>query len=485
LDSHDKPGRRALWCERVAFALLLLYIAVSPFPYGAVLHGGAFILETFAFAIALFAFVDRPHTERLFALRVPIAGLAAIALLGVFQLFPIPEAILGLISPTSAEVHRDAAAVMHLFGRSAPLPRISVAPSETSDTILLTLAYLALFTSAIVLLRSRLRRRLFIAVFLTSAALHVIAGSLTRAVSSEESGERFRGAFVNANHFSGYLEIALAVAFGVLWREVLYNRERARRLSDRVHRFEIRLAYLVMAVLLWGVFAAGIALTKSRAGIATMIVMTIAMLSLALTHRLVKTRRWGISVAALGATAAGVTFVVLAVRQQPILRYLAADPRDPASDMRARLWQLSLSAWREFPLFGSGLGCFREAFRRVQPRDIDFLIEYAHNDALQLLVTGGIIGFLLGATAILGFFVLLYRRWSKSERREESAFMLGGLGALAALLLHGLAEFNFSIPAIPATLACVMGMAWAASQSDGELSSKNASLRLVKKVGSD
>ena len=51
---------------------------------------------------------------------------------------------------------------------------------------------------------------------------------------------------------------------------------------------------------------------------------------------------------------------------------------------------------------------------------------------------------------------------SRQKHREESAFGLAGFGALVMLLLHGVAEFNFSIPAMPATLAACLGGAWAA-----------------------
>src|SRR5258706_12376871 len=100
----------------------------------------------------------------------------------------------------------------------------------------------------------------------------------------------------------------------------------------------------------------------------------------------------------MGAAAA---LTLLAVRQQPILRFLSSDPRDPASDLRFRLWQLSLQAWPHFALFASGLGPFREAFRRVQPHDFNYLVEFAHRDPPQLRVTGGAMGLPLGATATI------------------------------------------------------------------------------------
>jgi O-antigen ligase len=108
----------------------------------------------------------------------------------------------------------------------------------------------------------------------------------------------------------------------------------------------------------------------------------------------------------------------------------------------------------------------------VQPHDLNYLVEFAHSDSLQLLVTGGIIGLLFAAMAFALFARRLGQHWWQERAREESALALAGLGALAASVLHGLVEFNMSIPAIPATLAILLGLSWAATQDDDH--SRNA-----------
>jgi O-antigen ligase len=104
----------------------------------------------------------------------------------------------------------------------------------------------------------------------------------------------------------------------------------------------------------------------------------------------------------------------------------------------------------------------------VQPRGFNYLVEFAHSDPLQLLVTGGLLGFLLGTIAVTALLVALFRHWRREQRREESAFILATFGTIVALMFHGLMEFNLSIPAIPATLACVAGFGWAATQAESE-----------------
>lgn len=96
------------------------------------------------------------------------------------------------------------------------------------------------------------------------------------------------------------------------------------------------------------------------------------------------------------------------------------------------------------------------------------LFEQAHNDSLQLLVTGGWISLLLALFAITYLAVALTRRWWATRRGPEAAFALGALGALFSLLLHGITEFNFSIPAIPATLAVMLGAGWSAVSARSE-----------------
>jgi len=445
--------------------MLFVYVAIAPIPYGEITQSGTLTLELFAFTTFALTFLGHPRVARMAGVKTTIAALIGITLLGVVQLLPLRVGL-------SATIYRDAASTLNAFGRPAPMPRISIAPTETWDTILLTLAYVALFVSAILLLRSRTRRRLFIAVFLGSAVLQIVVAAAFR------DSDRIHGSFVNPNHFAGYLDIALAVAFGVLWREVLHYRDGAQRLSQRAKRFENVFMRISLRVVLWGTIAAGIGVTQSRAGILVAVLVTLVLLSIAPLHPRINRRRWSFAGAGAAIVGAAIGFTILTVRQQPVIRFLGSDPRDPASDLRLTLWRLSIDAWRNFPILGSGLGTFREAFRRVQPREFNYYVEFAHSDSLQLLVTGGVIGLALGALAWIALMVALLRRWHREERREESAMLLAAFAAMLSLTLHGLVEFNLSIPAIPATLACVAGFGWAAAQGSEE-DEERRQIRLV------
>src|SRR5260221_6117071 len=154
------------WRESAALFVFLAYVAIAPIPYGQITQEGELTLELFAFTALALLLIDHPKAARLRGVSVPIAALLGIVALGLIQWLPIPQFVLGVLSPVSARIYADADRTLEAFGRQAPLARISIAPLETLDTILLTLAYIAFFVVGALILRSRARRRLFMAVLL-------------------------------------------------------------------------------------------------------------------------------------------------------------------------------------------------------------------------------------------------------------------------------------------------------------------------------
>ncbi len=276
--------------------------------------------------------------------------------------------------------------------------------------------------------------------------------------------DRLHGPFINPDHFAAYLEISLALAFGVIWREVLTGGDGIPETEESA-RVERRILRMGGWILLWGFVGSGIVLTRSRGGVLATVLSTLALVAIGFASRR-KRRRLRTTIAAAIALLLGLAFVAVATKKEAILRFLASDPRDMGADLRVGIWRTSLETAKAFPLFGSGLGSFREAFRRFQPRGMEGLVEQAHCDALQLFVTEGWIGLILGIVLVASLFAALGRALARQRHREENAFVLAGIGALLSLVLHGLVDFNMSIPAIPATLAAVLGAAWAAGRDE-------------------
>lgn len=442
--------------DGAALALILVTVLVAPVPYGGILPGGTLLVELLAFLAGAAAFSSPRPRLPLRKAWIPVGCLAGIAAVGLLQLVPLPESILKAVSPRSLAVYRETREILTAQGvpALAPTPRVSIAPGETAETVRLTLAYALLFVASCRVVDTRDRRRLVLGALFLSALFQIGYASVTG-----EGLSRLRGSFVNPNHLAGLLEISLAFAFGLLWLALQKGRERAERLHSRSEQLEVRMLPVSAAILLFGTLAAGIGLTRSRGGIMAAGMTIPILVLLALEHR--RGRRGRPGLATTLALAGALAFAASITREGPLLRFLdVPDVDEVGSDGRLQIWRASWKVLGDYPVLGSGLGTFRESFRAHQPRGLKFLVEQAHNEYLQLLTTAGIVGGLLGAVALVAGFWALQRRFFAQAHREESALLVGGMGALLSLLLHGLVEFNFSLPAIPAVLAVALGVAW-------------------------
>ncbi len=447
----DTDGR-----DRLAFVMLLAFILVAPWlgsarlpasVAGAPAPVGRLLIPAAGFAIGAVTFSSRSSFRSLRPLVLPLSSMLALMLLGVLQLSPLPEPLLGQLAPVNLQIYHETTELLTLYGRPAPLPMVSLAPDETAATVLRLGGYAALGVAAVHLLRTRLRRRAFAWTAIAAGFLQIVAAGLLKAV-----GATGLLPFPSTSDLGGYLLVLLLVAMGTLWAEVLTNRDRGREAADRGERLAQRITPLGARITACAVLGAGIFYIRSAVSMAAGGAAILLFLLLAGRHPL-RLRR----TAAAGAF--GFATLVLFGSEAQALPLAVAGT---AIDRRLAIWQACIDTWHQFPILGSGLGAFRDAFRRIQPRELSGLVDNARSDPLQILVTGGAVGALFAAVACVSLLVLLLRRWKAQRHREESAYALAGIGALVALGLDGLAEFNLGAPAVPATLACVIGMAIAA-----------------------
>jgi O-antigen ligase len=124
--------------------------------------------------------------------------------------------------------------------------------------------------------------------------------------------------------------------------------------------------------------------------------------------------------------------------------------KDPNTSNRIEIWGTSLRLIKHNPWFGVGLkNVKREALQyRGQPDYPDWAYQHAHNNFLQIAAERGIPGLLFWIWLMirLGLDALsVYRvsRKSPLDSKEALIASVAALGALAALLVAGLGEYNF------------------------------------------
>ncbi len=164
------PGSRS---QLAPIAFLLLLLAAAPLPWGSVLPGGALRIELLSFAALAAAVLVAPQ-RRLGPAWLPLLFAALLALLGAWQLAPLPEGMLATASPVSARIYHETNSILGLYDAAPATPRISVAPAETLSVVLLTLAYAAAFAAAALSFTAARYRRWFGWAVPIVAVIHIV-----------------------------------------------------------------------------------------------------------------------------------------------------------------------------------------------------------------------------------------------------------------------------------------------------------------------
>jgi O-antigen ligase len=112
---------------------------------------------------------------------------------------------------------------------------------------------------------------------------------------------------------------------------------------------------------------------------------------------------------------------------------------------RGWIWRDTAAMIRDNWVTGIGLGAYQTAYPIYSARDHKVVVAQAHNDYLQIVADGGI----LGALIALWFVFLLARDTVRASRARDSLVAgtaLGCAGGLFALMVHSLFDFNLQIP---------------------------------------
>jgi len=249
------------------------------------------------------------------------------------------------------------------------------------------------------------------------------------------------GPYVNRNHFAGYLVMASSLALGfaleALSRLRAAWRRRPRRpwllLGEREGTTAVRWSAAAM------VTVAGLLASQSRGGVSAFAAATL-LLPLASRQR----RRTALGVAllvGLGALWIGLGGVLSAFAVRGV------------KGSRLDLWVDMLPMVPRFPVFGVGWNAFGTAYPWYQTIWKTEWFGEAHNDYLQALLDGGVVG----AALVLSLLAVVFR--GALARAARSPVDLGLLGALLGFALHGLVDFNGQIPANAATWIALAALA--------------------------
>jgi O-antigen ligase len=433
-ETQAAGGSFARLLDSVIFGSLLMVIAVTAIPYGSVqpwwreiFAGAIFLIASLA---VIHAFVIKDWSPNLSLLPPALA----IILFALFQSVP-------------------------WFSGSGPLnPRISLS-DDPYGSRLFAVQLFALILVSVLLQRytsrkARLRKLIYvvIGVGVASALFGIARKNLQQGpgflLPALPVGGRGFGQFINRNHFAFLVEMALGLTLGLMFGEA----GRRRRM----------LLLLPVTGLLW----LALIYSGSRGGVlASLCQLLFLGVLLDPIRRLSKQQAptpWGrfqnlagglavrgfLIICLISLFAYGVSWVggepVVTNFQQAVTEFSQQEMENNTNTSRKEIWSATWKMFRAHPFVGAGFGGYWIGITKYHPASGELTPEQAHNDYLELLASGGLIGAAL--VAWLAFTVL--RRARQTLRSSDPYYRAACLGALAGAFgpaVHSFVDFGLHV----------------------------------------
>ncbi len=378
-----------------------------------------------------------------------------------------------------------------LFGQSDmnATRAISAAPY---DTRLFVIKFTALTLFLILLRRyvnSRARMQAVIYTIAGIAIASAIFGIARQTIQSEgadfllplKAGKGY-AQFINKNHFALLMTMGFGLLLGII--------ARGGAGRDRI------LLYLAMMTPLWG----ALALSNSRGGILALIGQLVFALLImgdvranslgsqkqgGLSHLLKKLSRSLAFRILLAVTLAVVMFLGLlwmggerlaanfeTTRQE----FVNEDDQSRVRARRVDFWRSTWELIKEHPVAGSGFGAYWIAINAHHDASGVKAPYEAHNDYLELVASGGVIGLALGIWFILMLTNRIRRQFRSSDNFRRAA-CAGAVVALVGAAIHSF--FDFGLHLISNAVVCLALIAIASVDFDS-IAERESKVNLIK-----
>lgn len=343
---------------------------------------------------------------------------------------------------------------------------ISLNPYASENALMRLLSYAGIFWLSLQYCRSRERARqvfyLLTVVGLVYAVYGLIIyfGDFKMIFWYDKWGRRndLASVFVNRNSYATYAGLTLLCAIGLLIKTVypgaelgFGNRQKIRKMIENLTG---RAWILIIAIVL---IATALLLTHSRGGfLSAGVGVFVLLLAIGVTPTF--KQRYAMAVAMLIVISIWSIFLLSGEVTESRLKRTSM-----ATEMRPKIFSLTLNAVSDSPWLGTGYGTFEETFRMYRNESIHLYVAEAHNTYFENALELGLPAALALYLAIGGLAVICLN--GVLQRRRDAVYACIGLASTALVATHSMMDFSLEIPAVAATYSMIMGSACAQSWS--------------------
>jgi len=237
------------------------------------------------------------------------------------------------------------------------------------------------------------------------------------------------GPFVNRNHFAGCIGMIIPFALTM----TVIARDHAKKAM-----------YMLFTVIM----AVALIFSLSRGGIASFIAALLVYAFIILNENYSMKRLIPLFFF-LVILASYLTFLGVA----PVIeRFETSGVTDEG---RYLAWQGTLSAFADYPIFGSGLGTFGHIFKIYQPVTLAMYWDHAHNDYLELLLEFGIVGVIIASAFIFFIFKSIYKNNTFGHKLYRKAAFFA---SVSTIVFHSFIDFNLHILSNAILFSLILGL---------------------------
>ncbi len=426
------------------YRLFIFVLVFAPLAFGTVEPWSLAVMETASLAAVSAYFYDRAKRG---APLYDVPGIVPLLLLLSYlclQVVPLPAGVLRIISPQTFSLYAASAGV-HPGWRP-----LSINARATVMEFFRLASYAAFYVLTVQLLARRdLLKRTVVAVAIFGAFLslfailqNVLSNGRIYWIRELTRGGAFFGPYVNRNHFAGLMEMIFPVVLCLfLFHKPGFTggslRERISGMfEDEMTNVSILLG---LSTVLTGT---SVFLTLSRGGVVSLSISVI-MMSVLLMKREKKSGRIRLLILVLSLTVLCIGWF----GWKPLLERFEPAGHAEMSELRLRIWKDSSGIVRDFPVAGTGFGSFVNIYPKYRSVPDARTLDHAHNDYLELLTEGGLIGFVLFGWFLFEVFSSSYRAFARRREPYSIYVFIGALTGLVSILLHSAVDFNLQIGA--------------------------------------
>jgi O-antigen ligase len=456
-------ARRA--ADALMVTLFLALLLVAPLPMGG---NRDWASAPMAVVVAVLAIVIAMHGNRQWLGLAVGEGRPMAILIACFAL-TMGVAVLQMspFAPQTASASFYARAAAILGHAHAPVPSLAV--DASLQALVRCLACGLIFVIARILCVDGRHARWLLMVLTASALLVTIYAFLELPNHSCFVGSYLKkqgdyvaeydrcvmsGTFVNSNSFGCFLGMAAIAAIALIFREGSADRHAVTELGESSHMLDwltgSRLALMALALL----FAGGLLLSGSRAGLAATAASAVLLGVLLSRGRLRSRRHLGRVLVTAGVAGALIFVIAGGALMQKVARSSSGGTVD-----RVLIWQTTLRAIEQSPWLGWGLGSFPDIYAVLQPPQIPLANDKAHSTPLETVLELGIPGGAVAMVVVLLPWMAAGRAaWRHRRRRDLTA---AAFAVAAVPILHSTVDFSLQMPSIAFFVSALLGMGWA------------------------